>query len=222
MSAAASSFVAAKSQSYNPYPSFYASSFSDDLINPHVPHPLSLDSPFNLPGDDFTGLESFDSWAPVTDGPYQPLPAISTPFYPSPYTPAVEAQPSPLQNELSFPDLDVPNDFFPSHEPLTYSEDSTQSQPPPMSLATSTTSSPNSSTPSDAGTTRPKPALSRVEKRQLNTMAARRYRQRRVDQVTQLEAELKKVKEERDALKMRVSKLEGETDALRSLVGRKK
>lgn len=53
-------------------------------------------------------------------------------------------------------------------------------------------------------------------------MAARRYRQRRVDQVSQLEAELKKVKEERDALKMRVSKLEGETDALRSLVGRGK
>lgn len=92
-----------------------------------------------------------------------------------------------------------------------------------MSIPTSTTtSSPNSSTPSDTGTTRSKPGLSRVEKRQLNTMAARRYRQRRVDQVSQLEAELKKVKEERDALKMRVSKLEGETDALRSLVGRGK
>jgi cell division protein FtsB len=37
-----------------------------------------------------------------------------------------------------------------------------------------------------------------------------------------LEDELRKVREERDALKMRVSKLEGETEALRSLLGREK
>lgn len=37
-----------------------------------------------------------------------------------------------------------------------------------------------------------------------------------------LEEELRKVKEERDALKMRVSKLEGETEALRCLVRREK
>jgi cell division protein FtsB len=58
----------------------------------------------------------------------------------------------------------------------------------------------------------------RVSKRQLNTLAARRYRQRRVDRMNELEAELEKVKRERDELKMRVSKLEGETEALRGLV----
>ncbi|PTU24170.1 hypothetical protein P175DRAFT_0520128 [Aspergillus ochraceoroseus IBT 24754] len=64
-------------------------------------------------------------------------------------------------------------------------------------------------------------AASRVSKRQLNTLAARRYRQRRIDRMNQLEAELEAVKRERDELKMRVSKLEGETDALRSMVQEK-
>lgn len=63
-----------------------------------------------------------------------------------------------------------------------------------------------------------KESTSRVTKRRLNTLAARRYRQRRVDQVKNLEAELEKVKRERDELMLRVSKLEGETDILRSLL----
>ena len=62
----------------------------------------------------------------------------------------------------------------------------------------------------------PKP--SRVEKRESNTLAARRYRQRRVDQVNNLEVELEKVKQERDELRIRVSKLEGETDGSTTLV----
>lgn len=53
-------------------------------------------------------------------------------------------------------------------------------------------------------------------------MAARRYRQRRVDQLKNLEEELRKVQQERDELRLRVSKLEGETEALRSLLGREK
>jgi cell division protein FtsB len=68
----------------------------------------------------------------------------------------------------------------------------------------------------------PKETPNRVSKRQLNTLAARRYRQRRVDRMNELEAELEKVKQERDELKMRVSKLEGETEALRGLLKKDK
>ena len=64
----------------------------------------------------------------------------------------------------------------------------------------------------------PKETPNRVKKRELNTIAARRYRQRRVDRMNQLEEELEAIKRERDELKMRVSKLEGETEALRSMV----
>ncbi|GAQ37849.1 Cys/Met metabolism PLP-dependent enzyme family protein [Aspergillus tubingensis] len=75
-----------------------------------------------------------------------------------------------------------------------------------------------SSTASSRAAAPPKEAPNRVKKRELNTLAARRYRQRRVDRMNQLEEELEAIKRERDELKMRVSKLEGETEALRSMV----
>ncbi|KAL4996127.1 hypothetical protein BDV10DRAFT_187488 [Aspergillus recurvatus] len=63
-----------------------------------------------------------------------------------------------------------------------------------------------------------RPSTSRITKRQLNTEAARRYRQRKVDRMNQLEEELEIIKAERDQLKMRVSKLVGETEGLKRLL----
>lgn len=60
-----------------------------------------------------------------------------------------------------------------------------------------------------------------IRKRELNTLAARRYRQRRVDQVADLETTLKETAAERDDLKTRVARLEGELDVLRKLMGTK-
>ncbi|KAJ5670403.1 bZIP transcription factor bZIP-1 [Penicillium maclennaniae] len=62
---------------------------------------------------------------------------------------------------------------------------------------------------------------SRVEKRRLNTLAARRCRQRRLDRVKSLEDELEAMRKERDELRLRCSKLEGETEALKGLLTRK-
>ena len=62
------------------------------------------------------------------------------------------------------------------------------------------------------------PDASRVEKRKANTLAARRYRQKRVDQMSSLEAEIKEVKTERDDLKVRCARLEGEVETLRALL----
>jgi uncharacterized protein (DUF111 family) len=62
------------------------------------------------------------------------------------------------------------------------------------------------------------PEASKIEKRKANTMAARRYRQKRVDQMTTLESELKDVKTERDDLKVRCARLEGEVETLRALL----
>ncbi|ORY09514.1 putative bZIP transcription factor JlbA, partial [Clohesyomyces aquaticus] len=61
----------------------------------------------------------------------------------------------------------------------------------------------------------------RVEKRRQNTLAARRYRQKRVDQVTTLESALKETQSDRDALKIRVARLEGEVETLRQLLSSK-
>ncbi|KAL3446871.1 hypothetical protein BJX65DRAFT_278177 [Aspergillus insuetus] len=57
-----------------------------------------------------------------------------------------------------------------------------------------------------------------VSKRQLNTEAARRYRQRKVDRMNQLEEELELIKKERDELRMCVSKLAGEAEGLKRLL----
>ncbi|KAF2026358.1 hypothetical protein EK21DRAFT_74376, partial [Setomelanomma holmii] len=62
------------------------------------------------------------------------------------------------------------------------------------------------------------PEVSKIEKRRANTMAARRYRQKRVDQMTTLESELKEIKTERDDLKVRCARLEGEVETLRALL----
>ncbi|KNG52029.1 BZIP domain-containing transcription [Stemphylium lycopersici] len=86
-----------------------------------------------------------------------------------------------------------------------------QSSSPPEQTCSSKLSSTKNS---PAGSEPP----SRIEKRKANTLAARRYRQKRVDQMSTLEAELKEVKAERDDLKVRNARLEGEVETLRALL----
>lgn len=99
-------------------------------------------------------------------------------------------QPSPISHPLS--------DCLPSsHTP------SSQTQPSSEAIPTSSSSS---------------IVTSRIEKRIKNTQAARRYRQRRVDQVNDLELALKEMQKERDELKVRVARLEGEAEVMRQLL----
>ncbi|KAJ5159734.1 uncharacterized protein N7482_006738 [Penicillium canariense] len=115
---------------------------------------------------------------------------------------------------------------------------SNEPQPLPPSLVPSSTNSldghsqasPVSQVPGSVSTSLSSPATSqgdetlthvessRVEKRKLNTLAARRCRQRRVDQMQRLADELESVRRERDELRLKVSKLEGETEALKGLL----
>lgn len=53
-------------------------------------------------------------------------------------------------------------------------------------------------------------------------MAARRYRQKRVDQMATLESQLKDMQTERDSFKVRCARLEGEVETLRALLAAKK
>ncbi|KXH63601.1 BZIP transcription factor JlbA/IDI-4 [Colletotrichum salicis] len=55
-------------------------------------------------------------------------------------------------------------------------------------------------------------------KRQRNTVAARRYRQKGRDRITELETILKGVEEERDKLKLQLARKEAEVDALREMM----
>lgn len=97
------------------------------------------------------------------------------------------------QSDSSSTSFQNRNSYSPEHSPNTRMSTSTKSSPP----------------------TEPP---SKVEKRKANTLAARRYRQKRVDQMSGLEAELKEAKAERDEWKVRCAKLEGEVEALRALL----
>ncbi|RYO86090.1 hypothetical protein DL764_009063 [Monosporascus ibericus] len=59
-------------------------------------------------------------------------------------------------------------------------------------------------------------------KRQRNNEAARKYRQKRIDRITELESELAVVKQERDDLRIRLARQEAETAALRSVMSQLK
>ena len=58
-------------------------------------------------------------------------------------------------------------------------------------------------------------------KRQRNTMAARKYRQKRVDRIADLERALGDVTGERDDLRLQLARREAEVEALREVLGRK-
>ncbi|UPX20987.1 uncharacterized protein EKO05_0011193 [Ascochyta rabiei] len=117
-------------------------------------------------------------------------PTTQTSFDTSMSTPM---EPNRSQSRSSSKSLPNRTSCSPEHSPYTKLSSSTKSSPP----------------------TEPS---SRVEKRKANTLAARRYRQKRVDQMSGLEAELKEVKTERDDMKVRCAKLEGEVEALRALL----
>ncbi|PKX96444.1 bZIP transcription factor JlbA/IDI-4 [Aspergillus novofumigatus IBT 16806] len=148
-----------------------------------------------------------------------PTGTSSSPYAPDSYdltaisTPAVDVNDSApfLDIDSSGTDSDT-NINRGQVQPLTPPLLMPASRPPPVSITAASTSKNHP----------PKETTNKVSKRQLNTLAARRYRQRRVDRMNELEAELEKVKRERDELKMRVSKLEGETEALRGLLRKDK
>lgn len=109
-------------------------------------------------------------------------------------------------------------------EPLsrTHSETISSSSPDTHSIPDDHSS--KSRSPNLNHTTSPHPSTSnsnsKVKKRTLNTLAARRYRQKRVDQMQSLESTLKETESERDELKLRVARLEAEVDVLRGLVSK--
>ncbi|GAB7329814.1 hypothetical protein MBLNU13_g01535t1 [Cladosporium sp. NU13] len=102
---------------------------------------------------------------------------------------------------------------------------------PPPSVSNAGPSSSNTTSPSIApGATRASPSVSdspeeggdsRKRKRERNTEAARRYRQRRQDRLEELEEALAAMQKERDELRIKLARSEAETDILRGLMAKK-
>ncbi|KAK0633925.1 hypothetical protein B0T14DRAFT_508049 [Immersiella caudata] len=55
-------------------------------------------------------------------------------------------------------------------------------------------------------------------KRQRNNVAAKKYRQKKIDRIEELEEEVDEVKKERDELRIRLARQEAETKALREML----
>jgi hypothetical protein len=149
----------------------------------------------------------------------------STLHTPSTYTQQLDTTSPDILNYS--PDLTADNflsDIYNTVALPTHSANIITKQPSPhvqyMRSSPSSSSASDRSPPPSSGTKNPLGPASKaaIQKRTLNTQAARRYRQRKVDLVSNLEFELKETKDERDGLKEKVARLEGELAALRSLM----
>ncbi|KAE9380916.1 hypothetical protein N431DRAFT_325534 [Stipitochalara longipes BDJ] len=88
----------------------------------------------------------------------------------------------------------------------------------PSSSRQSTSTNTRQNKFSPASSSSPTSPNSKVHKRTLNTLAARRYRQKRVDQMAELEQKLRESEKEKEEALMRVARLEGEVEVLRGLL----
>ncbi|KAK8006709.1 hypothetical protein PG991_013006, partial [Apiospora marii] len=119
---------------------------------------------------------------------------------------ANSTQPPATTSSSAFPVSSAPPSFSPA---LAASHSPTPESQSPDSSGTQTNSRKRASPPVDSST-----AL----KRQRNNVAAKKYRQKKIDRITELEMELKGVRDERDDLKIRLARQEAEASALRSML----
>ncbi|KAI0479374.1 hypothetical protein GGR56DRAFT_634672 [Xylariaceae sp. FL0804] len=126
-----------------------------------------------------------------------------------------------------------PSSLFSQIPDLTTLPDLTLTMPAATSQTTTTTTISAAVSPSlpatsggspyassSSGVKRRSPPADEVTalKRQRNNEAARKYRQKRIDRISELEGELDGVKKERDDLRIRLARQEAETAALRTML----
>ncbi|TVY42047.1 hypothetical protein LOCC1_G004828 [Lachnellula occidentalis] len=167
---------------------------------------------------EYTSLDNslcYDSFAnldfPQSDGIMGHLPQLLVNISGTEY-PNQPQSPSIPRHSPSHPSLNNTTTHDNSPQNFIISPDSQDNIPSGLSPRASVSPESNSSSSKTGNPS------SRIEKRTRNTIAARRYRQKRVDQVSSLESALQKSEDEKDALKMRVARLEGELEALKALM----
>ncbi|KAJ6108897.1 bZIP transcription factor bZIP-1 [Penicillium capsulatum] len=238
MPACSCSSAAAITQTFNVFwqpRSLTWSSYSDHTLSTLAPwDSIPSTAPFTPSFDTFA--QASDLWA-TSDLSFADTDWNLVSLDPSTAYPSVLNGVDATVSEMSYAIPPIPPTF-----PALSDSDSNDPQPfLSTSMATSSANSqdghsyesPTSQIPDSISPSRCSPATSqgddapgrvdssRVEKRRLNTLAARRCRQRRVDRMKTLEDELESIRRERDELRLRVSKLEGETEAMRGLLSRK-
>ena len=96
------------------------------------------------------------------------------------------------------------------------------SKPATLSVITKTPSpGPHMARPGTKRSLRPE-TEALTDRRRRNNAAAAKYRQKKVDQIADLQQALKAAEEERDALKLRLAKRDAEVEVLRQLLSEKR
>ncbi|KAF4774059.1 bZIP transcription factor [Colletotrichum scovillei] len=214
-----------------------------DLQHQHQQQSLQL-SAAGLPGTDF-GLFGPDSVHIDSSLPYSESPPWDTlPWTSAAYaTPSIST--SPLGNPIdqsfplafidtsppvsfdTFPDTFLPVQLDALFESNSSSNSNSNSnspnQPPPLDMSVYTATSglhPHRSLSNDhaQGQDVATPHTDKILRRQRNTIAARKYRQKKVDRIDELESLLKEMTRERDDLRIRLVRQEAETEALKSVM----
>lgn len=124
-----------------------------------------------------------------------------------------------LHTDLSPPPYHHSNPTFSYSQPTT--SQSTTSQPIPSPPSTSSTSSlKGTGVTKNAGIRKKRPIEDddTAIKRQRNTMAARKYRQKRLDRISELEEALADMTRERDEFRIKLARQEAETEALKMMM----
>ncbi|KAK7980915.1 hypothetical protein PG989_013372 [Apiospora arundinis] len=164
-----------------------------------------------LTGIDHFGLDVQDAqWSGSLQPPQENIFDFTQVFQNDIYDPLLltdNSQQPATTSSSAFPPL---TSVAPSYSPdLAASHSPSPGSGSPDSSGTQTNSRKRASPPVDSST-----AL----KRQRNNVAAKKYRQKKIDRITELEMELKGVKDERDDLKIRLARQEAEASALRSML----
>lgn len=164
---------------------------------------------------------SFDSSIPNLTPPFEPSPPLDL------STRSENASPGRLPSARTIGPLviDVPIDPIftdrqyqpgrPTPPPSVSNAGPSSKTTSPVTVAKAAPASPSTSdSPEEMGD-------SRKRKRERNTEAARRYRQRRQDRLEELEEALAAMTKDRDELRIKLARSEAETDILRGLMAKK-
>ncbi|KAF9768090.1 hypothetical protein IL306_014644 [Fusarium sp. DS 682] len=131
------------------------------------------------------------------------------------------AQEQPLITVNSSP-LEQPSTSNTPHPSTTTSNKSPSSNIPGTSTFSLHPSPSSSSSSSRKRKSSPENDDSAITlKRQRNTLAARKYRQKRLDRISELEEALAAMTNERDDMRLQLARREAEVDALREMLGKK-
>lgn len=146
-------------------------------------------------------IESIDS-TPLILGE---TPQLNTPYNSADTSPiSYSLMPDPiLQNTAPQPHSTKQLSSSSSHSPATYHSDPSPQIPRSNTSPCSSTDSPRDKT---------------CLKRQRNNAAAKRYRQKKIDRIEELEQELRCMAEERDRLRIELAKRDVEVDMLKGMV----